>query len=180
VQVVEAEGEAVFGLGSVEDGTCANCTGVIYFDPASLVDVSDPGTDPDHCDPSILDEYQVNYGLGMTEEAGDFMSLGLIDAAAMATLGLSADVYGVQTSEQLEAELASGGFDFVQAGLVNAVPETISAQAGLDWVANPAEAGSLWYFFWYVYRDPVTNPYEGSDLVGDYYVAAFWQFGGGG
>jgi hypothetical protein len=172
---------AVFGPGAL--GGCADCTGHIALDPASFVDVSDPAVDPDNCDPGVLDNAGVNFGEAMTasvEDGGgaDFQQLGLIDAATMQALGVSADLNGNQTAAQITSDLAGGGYHLAQAAGMHAIGTTVSGQSGLDAVANPMSDGSEWLYFWYIYRDPATNPHEGADMVGDYYAGGFWQFGG--
>jgi len=181
-QLVQATGEAVFGFNAVEDGTCNNCTGHIVLDPTSFTDISDPLVDPDHCDVAVLDEAGTNYGFAMTAPApdggADFVELGTLNAAAMEALGAAADTGGNQTAAQITADLAGGGYAFVQAAAINATAATVSAQSGLDAVANPVGAGQSWYYFWYFYKDPATNPHEGTDMHGEYFAGSFWQFGG--
>ena len=183
-QLISMEGEAVFGYDPVGDGSCTTCTGVIIFDPTTVVDISDPYTDPDHCDTAVLDAEGVNIGDAMTLEppngGGDFLSMALINQYSWGVLGNSADLGGSTTASSLESDLAGAGLALEHVGLVNNLPDSMSAQVGLDGVATAADNGtSTWNFFWYIYRDPTGNPYEGDELQGDYYVGSFWQLGGG-
>jgi hypothetical protein len=186
-QHIQAEGELVLGQDSAAYAGCARCTGVILVDPASAVDLSDPAVDPEHCDTAALEAAGTNYGVWMTHESvdeetggGDFLSMGLMEPGVMQTLGLTADVGGMQSVAQIESDLGGEGLVLVQVGLIDAHPDTISYRSGLDAVANPEAPASSWFFFWHVCRDPAINPYEGAGMQGDYQAGSFWQFGGSG
>ena len=182
VQFIEASGEAMLGPGSLDAVGCAACEGLILLDPSSVVDISDRTTDPEHCDPTLLDAAQSNYGAAFTrlppDGGGDFLSLALMTAEVMEELELSFHVNGSQTAAEIASELAVDGFELVRVGSIDLAPATIAAQGGLAAIANPAEDGSSWYFYWYLYRDPATNAHEGPGLQGQYLAGSFWQFGG--
>ena len=86
---LEAEGMVEFGDGLVSG--CANCTGRIDLDPASLVDVSQPGVEPEHCDPAALIAAGLSYGPSLLTPApagfGDFLTTALIDAGRLCRPG---------------------------------------------------------------------------------------------
>ena len=183
-QHIQIEGEAIFGFGSVDDGSCNNCTGRITFDPATATDVSNPAADPDHCDPAELQAATWDFGMLLLQEAGtetssgtawgDFLDLAMMDAASMEGLGLDAAVSGGSTAPELQADLADYGLVLSQLALTNNVAGSLGADSGLDGVANNAGGASTWYFYYYLFRNPEQNPHEGTDMVGEYGGQGFW------
>jgi hypothetical protein len=192
-QVVEADAEIVYGVGAVGT-TCNNCTGLLTVDPSTAVDVSNPAADPEHCDPAVLAAEGADYGIGlMLTKAnggfyGDFQTMGLVDDSVHETLGIdwSQNPDNDQTASGIEDYFADPyGLDYVATGLVQDNEGTLANDSGLTGVAVPAGAGSNWYGYWRLFRNPKENPWEstsdnGYTLSGVYGLDAMWviTFGG--
>jgi len=191
IQVIEVDAEIVYGAGAVADGTCNNCTGLLTVDPTTAVDVSNPAADPEHCDPAVLAAEGVDYGIGLTLTKsnggfyGDFETMGLMDDSIHSALGIDWSQNGGQSAADLEEGFAKNGLDYVGSGLVQDNAGTLANASGLTGVAVAAGAGSNWYGYWRIIRNPADNPHEstsdnGYTLSGDYGLGAMWviTFGG--
>ncbi|HCP46731.1 MAG TPA: hypothetical protein DIU15_11845, partial [Deltaproteobacteria bacterium] len=186
-QHIEVAGDANFGFGVVPDGECNNCTGYLDFDEATVTDVSNPGSNPDDCDPATLDAAGANFGLalllptgGEAGGFGDFLALGLVDADTMSLQGLSLAADGGYTAADIETALADFDLEFTHAGYVRNTPDTLASESGLDQVADNAGGTSQWFGYWQIFKNPTDNLHEGSDMNGVYGGQSVWQitFGG--
>ncbi len=176
VQLLEATGEAVFGPTAVEG--CDLCSGLITLDPASVVDVSDPVADPDQCDPNGFGSYRANVGLRMLTppdgcSLGDFLSMGLIEAAAFADSGIDLDLSDGReiTAATTSEELAGEGLLLAGVGLTEAAPDSLT-----EYYASLVWGSGGWHGFWVLHRDPAANPFEGPGLEGVYGADVPWLF----
>jgi len=179
-QHIELSGTVMYGAGSAPG--CSNCTGFISLDPSSAVDVSNPAAGPEHCDPAVLEYYNLDFGMLMVQPTGpktygDFLQMGIMAAETQAALGLdwSLDSEDDLTADGIEAELDELGFAFVQAGLVEVEGSTLGEATGLASVAESESPGSPWYGYWKIFKNPALNSHEGIDLIGDYRAQAFWE-----
>ena len=172
-------GWASFGFGILASDGCDNCTGYIEFDEDTVTDVSDPATNPEDCDPALLDAADQNFGLQLlTPESeggfGDYLTMGLVDSASMDALGLSLADDGTNTASEISDALAVFDFVFTHAGYVHNLPGSLAEQSGLDSVADNAGSSSNWYGYWQIYKDPVINPHSGTDMEGEYAGQTQW------
>ncbi len=177
-QTVRVTGHAEFSaLGGLVDG-CNNCTGHIELDSASIVDVSDPATDADACDPAVLTAAASDFGQAMLTVApdgyGDFLTMGLIDVTALGTLGLDLAAAGGYTADDMIATWTEYDLEFTHAGYVESNEGTLSADSGLDTVAGNAGGNSNWYGYWQLFKNPADNTHTGVDLDGAYGGQAVW------
>ena len=174
---VEVTGTAVFGPTVVPD--CPNCTGLLSFDESSVVNITDPTTDPEHCTPAFLDEFAGGYLTNhLTPIAnngyGDFLSIALIDASTMDALGLSLSIFPGSSASELTTQLADVGVEFTHAGYVNKQPGSLSETSGLEQVAANAGGDSPWLGYWIIFKYPNTDSYAGSDMSGTYGGNSNW------
>ena len=155
------------------------------------MDVSNPAADPEHCDPAVLAANEVDYGIALvlTEPNGgffgDFETMALMDDSIHAQLGIDWSQQGGQAAADLENEYAEYGLDYSATGLVQDNAGTLANESGLTGVAVPSGAGSNWYGYWRIFRNPKENPHESTDangyeLSGDYGMGSMWiiTFGG--
>ena len=105
---------------------------------------------------------------------GDFVTMGLMDAATHEALGIDWAVNGGYTAAEVTADLAEFGLNYTHSGLINNVEGTLGAASGLDTVANNAGAGSTWFGYWSAFLNPELNGHVGSDMNGDYGLQATW------
>jgi hypothetical protein len=177
-QHLSVEGAANFGI-DLLGANCPDCIGLLTFDPASVLDVSDPATDPDQCDVAALDADNTNYGYYLTLPVadggyGDFLSIALIDSATMADAGLTNDVGGTEDAAWFESTWSSAGYDFTHLGYLEAVPGSLSEVTGVDIVAAPAGPGVDWYAWWQFWIDPAVNTNGGWVMLGSYGGTSSW------
>ena len=181
-QHIQLDGTAEF-FAFIND--CEACGGYVSFSPGSAVDVSNPAADPDHCDPGLLEDSNSDFGNAMTQPMtdttwGDFLQMALMDVGTMDDVGYDASTGGGQTPGEIQDGLSEFGLSFTHAGLIEAVEGSLGDASGISGVAENAEPGSDWYFYWYLFVNEETNPNTGLVLDGDYGGQAFWviTFGG--
>jgi len=183
-QFIHVEGVADFGAGSVADGSCDDCTGVLRFDPATLVDTSDYLEDPTQCDPPVLIASGRDFGIRMLMPAGqqtsggiawgDFLELALMDAVTMEALELTASLSGNNSPSDIAANVGAFGNVFTHVAFVNRIDGSFAAVTNLDSIAATAGPESTWFFYFYLYLDPAENEWTGQDMVGTYRGRGFW------
>ncbi len=170
---MEVTGEAVFGATSVPD--CPNCTGLLHFDETSLVNVTDPTSNPDHC----VGEFPLSRALLQSQQEGglgDFLTIALVDVATMNAHGLNLYVDdSISLSETISGWADNYGLEFTHAAYINNQPDTWASMAELDAIAASAGDGSPWLAYWAIGKDPEANTYEGSDLSGLYIAESLWM-----
>lgn len=155
---------------------CADCTGLLAFDPSGAFDASDPRQDPAHCDPRYLQESGWNLGVSPSVSRagggqGDFLELAWISAADHEASGLlfaeGLDAAILNTVADSEGEVYAGGL------FVRAVPGSLSGAIGLADAATAPEAGSDWRI-WARLNHAVDGGDEGPPLTGDFIGRGFW------
>ena len=195
-QRISVEGTADFGFGTAEG--CDNCTGMLSFDASTAVDISNPAKNPDDCDPLVLEAAGADMGLAMLtafgdepghwtnadgpRNYGDFLSIATMDENTQQVLGYNGSSSGDQdltAAGNADWAMTTYGADFTHVGLVNGDPasNTLAAGSGIETVSAPAGAGSDYYFYFVIAKDPAANPYEGSDMQGDYLGIARFVIG---
>ncbi|MBN95320.1 MAG: hypothetical protein CL928_14845 [Deltaproteobacteria bacterium] len=199
-QRIDATGEAVFGPDLVPDAGCNNCTGYITMDPTTVNDVSDPGSNPTDCDPLELndlgfqlldpqggepvDVFNSSFGMHVLTPlaeggVGDFLSMALVDADAMHTLGLylaqgvGASPPGFSAAD-MQATLDVDGLELSHAGYVDNVTGSYADHTGLNEMAASAGGSSTWLGFWQISRDPAENTHDAADMNGVYGGQMIW------
>jgi len=176
VQAINIEGSAIFGAGMVTG--CNNCTGKIDFDDSTAVDAS--AAEPsDGCDVAELEDAGANFGSALLTSItnggyGDFLSMALVDATTMGSLGLDLAVAGGYSAADMAATWADYDLEFTHAGYVDNQVGTLSESSGLDAVAANAGGTSNWYGYWQLFKNPATNTHPGADLSGEYGGQAVW------
>ena len=172
-QHMELDGDYDWGLAPPG---CSDCTSVLEFDAGSAVDISNPAADPDHCDPGLLDAAGANFGVAMTtmpsDGYGDFLVVGQVDAGTMQEEYLSADGAGDQDASEIQSGLDDYGLAYTHSGLTQAYSGSLAEASGISAVA--AENGTDWYFYFYWFVNPSTNPNEGPEMDGEYGGQAHW------
>ena len=176
-QVMVAEGIVQQGgFNSVD--ACENCRGLVTVDAASVTDISDPASNPLHCDPEVLAGTEDDYGglfLSPPSEggAGDFLSIALLDGEVWDAMDLDS---GAGTFEDLQIDLATNDLVLTHGGLLKATSDTFAGQVDLAQIASPVQAGSPWIFFWILYTASDSNPNAGWELDGLYGGGALWRY----
>ena len=183
-QHIRVEGVADFGAGPVDDGSCDGCTGRLRFDPETAVDVSDYLEDPIQCDRPVLIASGSDFGTRMLQPSGvqtsggiawgDFLDLALMDAATMEWLGLTASVSGNNSPSDIAANVGAFGSVFTHATFVNRIDGSFASVTNLDSIAATASEDSTWFFYFYLFVDPLENGWTGVDMVGTYRGRGFW------
>ena len=147
-QVIELFGEAWFGPGVMDElddvGTCSVCTGFLELNWLTYRDVTNPDTNPDHCD------FQDPESMGGADDMGpilltprgeggfgDFLRLALVDDSTLQGLGMQ-----LRVGEAPPIDWAALGMHRTHAAYVQAAPGSMSASLGLDQVTLPPEPGS--------------------------------------
>jgi len=177
-QSISIEGTADFG--SSVSG-CSNCTGKIDFDDTTASDVSAGTGSPDACSAVALDEAGANLGTALLSTIqnggyGDFLSIALVDAGTMGSLGLDLASAGGYSASEISTALGNLGLTFTHAGYSSNETGTMSAASQLTNVAAPAGSGSTWYGYWMIGATGA-NSHSGTDLNGSYAAQAVWQIG---
>jgi hypothetical protein len=158
---------------------CGGCTGFLQLRASSVVDVSNPLIDADHCDPAEAVERGLDYGRRLLTPAGvgglgDFLSIALVDAERGLDEGLVfAPTDGLSYAEQAEA-LAGSGAVLTHGGYLRATPGGMVVGAGIDQVAGTPDDDAAWFAFWRFFRTPGSNPYEGLAMDGLYSAQSVW------
>ncbi len=172
-QHVQLDGD--YGWGLAPPG-CSDCTSVLEFDEGSAVDVSNPAADPDHCDPAVLDAAGANFGEALTtmpsDGYGDFLVLGVIDEGTMESGGLTADVSGDLDADEIQTGLDDYALVYTHSGLTEAYPDSLGDASGISAVAD--ENGADFFFYFYFFINPDTNPNDGAEMDGEYGAQAHW------
>jgi hypothetical protein len=189
-QALTVEGVASFATGGVTG--CDNCTGKIDFDDSTVVDISPSLPGGEGCDSAQLTADERNYGTalltsGLNGGWGDLLTMGLIDAPTMVSLGLGMVETGGSSAADLATLLGdeSPGRVFTHGGYIHMTEGTwanllcLGGDCGdsdplTNGPASPAGLGSSWYGFWMLYTDPADNTYVGADLNGQYGGRSVW------
>lgn len=173
-QHLVVQGQLLDGPGPVEG--CADCAGLALFDRTTVVDVSDPAADPDHCYPS-----EMVGALGVPAELlvtpamggyGDFLSLALMEADVVAGLELPNHPDAAGWVQEQREELASYDLELTHLGLVQASPGSFTGGSGISTLSDAPEPESDWYFFWSV-TAPQGQP-GGENLAGERLGWGLW------
>ncbi len=105
---------------------------------------------------------------------GDFLELAVQDRATMEGLELDAANDGGQAVADIQAGLDDFGLLMTHAAGTEDVEGSLGNQSGLSGVAATMGTGTIWRYYWYVFKNPETNPHEGADMDGDYGGQSFW------
>lgn len=188
IQRIELEAGVYYGPGQAAD--CELCTAYIQVDSSSVVDVSDPSTNPDECDSSFLAAEQADFGMAMFMTPanggfGDFLELGLIAADDWDASGYTLLEFDDGTSLTYEELIALDGMDAydVSAAIVALSGEGSLGQAvtGFTDFAIPESSGSEWIGAGWILRDPSINSFTGTNpMNGPYTLRLAWGFTLGG
>jgi len=158
---------------------CEVCTGFIQLRASSVVDVSNPLVDPDHCDPARVEALGLDFGRRLLTPAGvgglgDFLSIALVDAET----GLEEELEfaaGDELSYEGQAEaLAAEGAVLTHGGYLRATPEGLVDGAGIDQVAGTPDESSEWFAFFRLFRMDGSNTNEEPILDGLYAAQSVW------
>ncbi len=193
VQRVEVDGVADFGFSVGSDNNCTNCTGMMNFDYETAIDVSNPGVNPNDCDPAIFeDKNVVDYGFAFLTPAGvepgiipqqdgtftnygDWLNLGVVTRATHETIGTdfcSGDPDCTAAGNQAAAEEDIGKTGVYAAALGVDGSEgsgTGASLLGLDAVTEYTGTASDYLYAGVLQRDSAENDYEDPvDLNGGY------------
>ena len=158
---------------------CGACTGFLQLRASSIVDVSNPLVDEDHCDPGEAVDRGLNFGPRLLTPngvggLGDFLSIALVDANTGLNLGLQfAPGDGLTYADQADA-LEEDGMLLTHGGYLRSTPEGLVEGAGIDQAAGTPDADSEWFAFWRIFADPDANPYDGPELDGLYAAQSVW------
>ncbi len=158
---------------------CGSCNGFLQLRASSIVDVSNPLLDDDHCDPGEAVDRGLNFGPRLLTPAGvgglgDFLSIALVDAQTGLDLGLQfAPGDGLTYAEQADA-LSEDGMLLTHGGYLRSTPEGLVEGAGIDLAAGTPDADSDWFAFWRIFADPDANPHDGPELDGLYVAQSVW------
>ena len=179
-QSVSIEGTASFAGGAVSG--CANCTGRIDFDDSTAADVSAGSDSSSPCSAASLDAADANFGIALLSTItnsgyGDFLSIGLIDASTMSSLGLDLASAGGYSAADISTALSGVGLTFTHAGYISNEVGSLSDVSSLSIPAATAGSGSSWYGYWQIFVDPALNSHTGIDMSGPYSAQAVWQVG---
>jgi hypothetical protein len=177
-QSISIEGTANFG--SPVTG-CNNCIGKIDFDDSTAADVSAGSGSTDPCSAVELDDASANFGTALLSTItnsgyGDFLSIALIDAGTMGSLGLDLASAGGYSASDISTALGNLGLTFTHAGYSSNEAGTLSDASSLNAVAASAGSGSSWYGYWMIGATGA-NSHSGTDLNGSYAAQAVWQIG---
>ncbi len=174
-QHVSFDGEARFA-GAPD---CAGCDGFLQLRASSVVDVSNPLLDDDHCDPSLAAERGLDYGRLLLRPVGvgglgDFLSIALVDAETGIADGLAfAPGDDLTYAAQAEALEASGAV-LTHGGYLRGDDGGMVVGAGIDQAAGTPSEGDEWFAFWRIFRDPSANSFDGDGLRGVYGATSVW------
>jgi len=158
---------------------CDGCAGFLQLRASSVVDVSNPILDDDHCDPSLAAENGLDYGRLLLRPIGvgglgDFLSIALLDAEIGIAEGL-AFAPGEDLTYAAQAEgLAESGAVLTHGGYLRSTEGGMVEGAGIDQAAGTPDGGDEWFAFWRVFREPSANPFEGEGLRGVYGATSVW------
>jgi hypothetical protein len=177
-QTIRLDGHGEFNAAGGAVAGCNNCTGVIWFDAATITDVSDPTNNAEACDVAVLAAAQADFGQAMLTAApdgyGDFLSMGLVDATSMGTTGLALAADGGYTAAEMTATWAEYELTFTHAGYVENIEGSLSQSSGLDTVAVNVGGLSTWFGYWQLFKNEADNTHTGIDLDGAYGGQAVW------
>ena len=173
-QTLSWNGTANFGVGTVSD--CANCTGLITVNPASVNDVSDPFDGG--CDASELDTAESNYGtiLGSTDlgGGGDFLSIATMDYDTADATNQALTANGGTTLADVADSYGQSNLELTHLGFLQASSTSFLLGVGFDTVAGGTGSGEDWYYFWAFGVDPNTNPQSGAGMTGTFFPSSIW------
>ena len=186
VQHVTVEGEGWFEFGIVntleDQGTCDNCTGFVEYDPTTITDISNPGLDPEHCDPAELVAVGADYATRMLSPAdpnatppnmGDFLTLATWDYSTHDILGtdLTVSTKSDRTAAGTATFWEQYTLTYSHAGFVWAHPTSLAGTAGLSSITRPPHAGSDYLGSWEIFLNSAENthdPLTNQDMQGNY------------
>ena len=179
-QTLSWSGEARFGLG-VLDPTCARCIGTLSLAPLSVLDVSDPLSEPPGCSGEVLQDVLglPDWGARFTgpEGGNPWLEVPLLDLETAETLGFNPED-GWPLSAWVEL-LAADGLALTHIGFVG-VSGTLFGPTDLDVPAaggNAPDPSDDVVAFWYLTRPLGSVPPSTADpFEGTYGLGSFWKF----
>ncbi len=172
VQTLSWSGAVEFETGLV--GNCADCTGLLLIDAASVADTSNRAIDPEACDPADFGLGGQDLGSALTGSPGGLLQMTLMDTQTAVDLGVQISQSGLGDLAAQAGQIATTGNRMTHVGFVSSAGGTFFDQIEFDSVAGTSGDGEPWSTFWFVFRpDPVGGSPE-TNLSGAYQLGSFW------